>query len=140
MQSVCAPESKRGRPKIYKSMTRYPPVVGAPLDQTSLEKHQHKIKVELEKENPKKQILLPLMEQTYLARREMILSEGVSISHILDIYPCLKLFSVVSTFKNLLVLMCDSTGDLISFSRERMLSTQVWRTGKLEEYMGLSSC
>lgn len=77
-------------------LSRYPPVTGSPMDDISFERHLQKITTEIKRESTRKQVLLPLMEQTYLTRREMILSEHTSISEILASYSCLKIFSMVS--------------------------------------------
>ena len=79
--------------------SRYPPLEHCDFgDDTSFSRNTEKIKNEMCAANPRKQVLLKLMEETYARRREMILGERgiISVSYILDTFPCLKLYPIVS--------------------------------------------
>lgn len=89
-------EPKRGRPRMSQTLLRYPPISVSSIDECTVEAHIQKIKAEMERQSPRKQILLPLMEHTFVSRRELILSDnGISISELLSTYSCLKLYPVV---------------------------------------------
>ncbi|XP_019858453.1 PREDICTED: uncharacterized protein LOC109586683 [Amphimedon queenslandica] len=97
-ESSDAPVSKRGRPKSTTLASRYPPLQHDFSDDTSFNRNIDKIKSEMCMSNPRKQVLLKLMEDTYARRREMVLGKQgvVSVSHVLELFPCLKMYSIVS--------------------------------------------
>ena len=89
-------EAKKGRPKVSQTLSRYPQVsVSALIDESTVDIHIQKMTLEMEKQCPRKHFSLPLIEQTYYFRREMIISESASLPRILATYSCLKLYFVV---------------------------------------------
>ena len=91
---------KRGRPKASVIMNRYPPVrVDSDFkDAATDERNKKTLLKELERENPRKEIVLSLLRQTFSNRREDVLSESadVSVRTILSTHPALTLPYAVS--------------------------------------------
>ena len=83
-----SPKAKRGRPKVSQVLTRYPPLRDTDDDQIAVERNII-ISKELEKESPRKEILLSLVRQTFGARRQQILaeSEATTATALLQDYP-----------------------------------------------------
>lgn len=134
--AVGAPQTKRvdrGRPKMYSVLSRYPPISGMSVDEVSVSRNIDKMKSEMKSSNPKKQILLPLMEETYPWRREMILArDSMAVSSILDIYPSLTLFPIVRmAFKILLFYYYQQIQEEISLILDKknvmQLAIEAWK-------------
>lgn len=88
------PPKKRGQPKKVQE-SRYP----KPMTITSsgdTEKTQEALKVELQKENPRKEVVLPLLKSGFEDRRNFVIQDAKSAKEILEVFPALKLSSVVS--------------------------------------------
>ena len=87
---------KRGRPKRTVSLeSRYPKIPILPDNSHDGEK-ERALAIEMEKERPRKDIILPLMKETFYARRQYILHDEGSVSSKLLKYSCLKMPPVVS--------------------------------------------
>ena len=104
---------KGGRPKLNPILSRYPAlstdVGGVSCDDVTFSRNVEKIKTEVRGSHPKKQILLQLMEETYVRRREMILGVGshtIPVAQTLDTFPCFKLYSVVSRLHRIILSVC----------------------------------
>uniref|UniRef100_A0A1X7T9E3 Uncharacterized protein n=1 Tax=Amphimedon queenslandica TaxID=400682 RepID=A0A1X7T9E3_AMPQE len=97
-ESSDAPVSKRGRQKSTTLASHYPSLQHDFSDDTSFNRNIDKIKSEMCMSNPRKQVLLKLMEDTYARRREMVLGKQgfVSVPHVLELYPCLKMYSILN--------------------------------------------
>ena len=88
---------KRGRPKRVISLeSRYPSFPPVEVDETTQEQHTKAISKEMEKDKPRKEILLPLMKSTFHARRQYILDNGDSVLMKLEKFPPLKMPPLVS--------------------------------------------
>ena len=74
------PKAKRGRPKMSSVLTRYPPLKDDINDDISIERHFNQLKKELDKERPKKEVVLSLARQTCHSRRAAILSESTDVT------------------------------------------------------------
>lgn len=92
------PKSKRGRPRVSLVLTRYPPINEFGDDEVSLKRNIDQLSKEMEKERPRKEIVLSLVRQTFSYRRGDILSEAtdITVSELLGKYPELKKPYVVS--------------------------------------------
>ena len=90
--------TKRGRPKGSSLLNRYPPVPDSDNDTVSNERNLIALKKEMEKEKPRKDVILSLLHQTFQIRRDEILSDRneVSVSSILSSYKALSLPYAVS--------------------------------------------
>ena len=89
--------AKRGRPKINTVLSQYPPLRDFDGDDdVSTSRNIKALEKELEKENPRKDAVLPLMRQTFPTRRQNILSEAADTNCLLKEYPALSLPYVVS--------------------------------------------
>lgn len=85
---------KRGRPKRSSDLeSRYPLI--QLRDDASAQQHVQAISVEMEREKPRKDILLPLMKSTFGVRRQYILSSDDCVFTKLDKYPALKMPALV---------------------------------------------
>ena len=85
------PKAKRGRPKVSQVLTRYPPRNDTCDDDTALERSKQFIAKELEKERPRKDVVLTLARQTYMDRWAAILSEcDTSASQFIEDFKELK--------------------------------------------------
>lgn len=86
---------KRGRPKrVISLISRYPPLQPQSTD-TAQEQQVHAIMKEMDKEKPRKDILLPLMKATFYARRQYILDSEDSVLTKLEKFPALKMSPMV---------------------------------------------
>ena len=92
---LTTPPAKRGQPRVLTVLSRYPPLsMEGDID---VERNEQAISQEIGRETPRKDILLPLLRQTFTSRREYILSDSDStIAVILQKYPALAFRSVVS--------------------------------------------
>lgn len=79
---------KRGRPKRSLDI-RYPSIT--PGDASVQQQQVQAISKELEKEKPRKDILLPLMKTTFYARRQYILANDDSVITKLEKFPALRM-------------------------------------------------
>lgn len=79
---------KRGRPKRSLDI-RYPSIT--PGDASVQQQHVQAISKELEKEKPRKDILLPLMKTTFYARRQYILANDDSVITKLEKFQALRM-------------------------------------------------
>ena len=88
---------KRGRPKRSSNLeSRYPLIQSnEPCDDVSQHQYMQAISKEIEKDKPRKDILLPLMKSTFGVRREYILNSDDSVFAKLVKYPALKTPSLV---------------------------------------------
>lgn len=85
------PKPKRGRPKISRILTRYLPVKDTGDDDTTTDRSKLLLKKELDKERPRKDVVLMLARQTYLYRRATVLSElDTSVTQLLEVFVELK--------------------------------------------------
>ena len=102
IKAALSPPPKRGRPKLSSVLMRYPPVIqhNEEIDEVAQTRNMQLLKKELERESPRKDIVLPLMKQLFQSRREYIVSDapGVTASSILDMYPALSLISVEADY------------------------------------------
>lgn len=80
-------------------LTRYPPMKDTGDDDVSVQRNTQQLAKELDKEKPRKEIVLTLARHTYTARRANILSESADItaSSLLTQYNELKKSYVVCT-------------------------------------------
>lgn len=86
---------KRGRPKRTINLeSRYPKLTGS-LDNTGDQQKERSIELEMEKDRPRKDIVLPLMKQTFYTRRRYLLHNDGSVVSKLTKYPALKMPPVV---------------------------------------------
>ena len=115
------PKAKRGRPRTSLIMTRYPPgklvdgvyilllvvlhvhvcllvVRSTEDDDVATYRNREELKKELQRERPRKEIILSLARQTYPSRRASVLSEAddVCVSSLLSEFPELQKPYVVS--------------------------------------------
>lgn len=92
------PKRARGRPKLSSVLTMYPPLKDTIADEVSIERDFTKLRKEVEKESPKKDVVLSLARQTYPSRRSEILSESsdVTATALLQQFPELTKTYVVS--------------------------------------------
>lgn len=74
------PKAKRGRPKQSLVLTRYPPMKHVGDDEVSVSRNTQLLHKELEKDKPRKEIVLSLARQTYFSRRAQVLSEAEEVS------------------------------------------------------------
>ena len=92
------PKSKRGRPKKKTLLlTRYPPLRDTADDSITVSRNMLLLQKELEKENPRKEIVLSLSRQTFTKRREDVLldSDEISATSLLQTYNELQKSYVV---------------------------------------------
>ena len=80
----------RGRPKKIISLSRYP-AIRKDVDTSDDSTQQQAITKELQKQNPRKEILLPLMKETFYSRRKYILECNDSVFDKLTKFPGLKM-------------------------------------------------
>ena len=94
------PKAKRGRPKISLVLTRYPPIKDTGDDDITVQRNMQLLIKEVQKERPRKEVVLSLARQTYSARRQKILSNSdeIYVSHLLQEYPFLKKTYIVMLF------------------------------------------
>ena len=95
-----APSSKRGRPKKDTLLERYPSLSPSTLSSTSVEESQKSLNKELEKETPRKDLVLPLTKSTFHFRRPLVVqaaAKNVSIQNVLADHKCLRLSYVVNS-------------------------------------------
>ena len=86
---------KRGRPKsVINLESRYPTV--CPEEIGSSDSHfVEALSKEMEKENPRKDVILQLMKSTFYSRRRYILQSESSVTCKLEKFPALKMPPVV---------------------------------------------
>ena len=90
--------AKRGRPKKAQALLedRYPALTAAdPTSDSSYETNMQALSIEVEQSNPRKEIYLPLMKETFLQRREFVLTAARSVSEVISAYPALRLSASV---------------------------------------------
>lgn len=86
-------QKKRGRPKkVINLASRYPSIQPHGNDTAQQQIHTQAILKEMDKEKPRKDILLPLMKH---ARRQYILESEDSVLTKLEKFPALKMPSLV---------------------------------------------
>ena len=92
------PKAKRGRPKVSLALTRYPPVKDTGDDDITVQHNMQLINKEVQKDRPRKEIILSLARQTYSTRRQRILSgsDELSVAVLLQEYCFLKKTYIVS--------------------------------------------
>lgn len=83
---------KRGRPKSIVSLaSRYPSIQQHGNDPVQQQQHKEAILKEMEKDKPRKDIILPLMKSTFYTRRQHILENEASVLVKLEKFPALKM-------------------------------------------------
>lgn len=94
--------SKRGHPKAT-SHARYPHIDVLENDEASNQRNVKELNKELQRGNPRKEIVISLLQQTFSARREDVLKEedGITFADILEAHPVLALPYAVSEEHNL---------------------------------------
>lgn len=96
VDSVDNTPKKRGRPKkVINLASRYPSIQPHGNDTAQQQIHTQAILKEMDKEKPRKDILLPLMKTTFHARRQYILESEDSVLTKLEKFPALKMPSLV---------------------------------------------
>ena len=102
--TTSTPPAKRGRPKIDTMLSRYPPINPEDdVDEVALQRNEQALSKEIERETPRKEVVLPLMKHTFSSRREYILSESsdLTLEELLQKYPALAFpFAVSHLFFN----------------------------------------
>ena len=90
---------KRGRPKGTSLLNRYPPLPEGINDDASNQRNITALQREMEKERPRKDVVLSLLNQTFATRREEIVSDSadVTLTSILTKYKALTLPYAVCT-------------------------------------------
>ena len=94
-----APSPKRGRPRKDTLLERYPTVSVSDTLPSGVNENQKALDRELEKEAPRKDLVLPLLRSTFPCRRPLIVQSAakkVSITTLLGQHKCLKLPYAVS--------------------------------------------
>ena len=87
---------KRGRPKkILNLASRYPTLCCTGVEESS-DRNKEALRKEMEKEIPRKDIVMSLMKDTFMSRRKEILRSDMSVLSKLDKYPALKMPPIVS--------------------------------------------
>ena len=89
-----APSPKRGRPRKDTLLERYPTVCTSDTSSSGVSESQRALDRELEKETPRKDLVLPLLRSTFPSRRPLIVqaaSKKVSIHTLIGQHKCLKL-------------------------------------------------
>lgn len=94
------PPSKRGRPKKDALLERYPEYNNtSEASSLAVSESQKALDKELEKETPRKDLVLPLVKTTFPYRRPLVVqaaSQKVSIQALIGEHKCLKLPYAVS--------------------------------------------
>lgn len=88
------PPKKRGRPKKNISDSRYPQPMKT--EGGDSRKSLEALEIEIKKEHPRKEVVLPLMKSCFMERRDFVINDASCAVEILQKYPALKLSSVVS--------------------------------------------
>ena len=90
--------SKRGRPKDAPLMQRYPPLPCVDDEIHENEKEEQALKKELQKEKPRKEVIIQLMRATFQCRRCYILTKSSSetVLHVSSNFKALTIPYVVS--------------------------------------------
>lgn len=83
---------KKGRPK-GSSLHRYPPLPEVNMDAASNERNMNALKKEMDREKPRKDVVLSLLKQTFSTRRDEIVSDcsDVTVTSIISIHKALTL-------------------------------------------------
>ena len=92
------PPAKRGRPKLCGVLARYPPL-DTDFNEVAHLRSVQALDKELERPNARKDVILPLMRETFQGRRQHIVSEDseISFTSIIGDYPALAFSYVVRT-------------------------------------------
>lgn len=94
----CLPPTKRGRPKLDTVLSRYPPLLEDPQDEVTEERNAKVLASEMERENPRKEVVLSLVKLTFASRRQYVLeSHEISVSTITEKFKFFRLPYVVCT-------------------------------------------
>ena len=83
-------------PKIIKPSIPFAPLIPEGEDEASLERHLKKLKEEMKRPTPSKNIVRELMRRTFPLRRRIIMDGTEILSSILQTYPALKFPDEVS--------------------------------------------
>ena len=133
MSDQSTPKAKRGRPRTSLILTCYPPgmhivlerismhpdmfhvVRGAEDDDVAIQRNRRELNKELQREKPKKEIILSLARQTYYSRRASVLSEAddVCATSLLCEFPEFRKPYVVSNNQDALFFYCSPTPLLV---------------------------
>ena len=91
------PKAKRGRPKVSCILTRYPPVRDTGDDDITVDRNILQLTKELQKEKPRREVVLSLAQQTYTSRRQETLSDShdITVTTLVQEYGALKKSYVV---------------------------------------------
>lgn len=84
---------KKGRPRGMSLLNRYPPLPEGDNDDASTQRNVNALKKEMERERPRKDVVLSLLTQTFAARREEIVSDGsdITVTSIISVHKALTL-------------------------------------------------
>lgn len=84
---------KKGRPKGSSLLNRYPPLPEVNMDAASNERNMNALKKEMDREKPRKDVVLSLLKQTFSTRRDEIVSDcsDVTVTSIISIHKALTL-------------------------------------------------
>lgn len=103
---------KKGRPKGSSLLNRYPPISEGKHDAASTERNMIALQREMQKERPRKDVILSLLSQTFETRRDEILSDGsnVTVTSIISTHKALTFPYAVCAECNFrwLIIICDS--------------------------------
>ena len=81
------PQPKQGRPKKGASITfRYPPISSNDeVDEIAVTRSHTALMKELAKDKPRKDVVLPLLKDTFTYRRSFIMYDARSVAEVLDL-------------------------------------------------------
>ena len=99
MSDTPAPPPKRGRPKKDALLERYPELITSEASSSGVSESQKALAKELEKETPRKDLVLPLVRTTFPYRRPLVVqaaADKVSIQTLIGEHKCLTLPYAVS--------------------------------------------
>ena len=103
MSDTPIPPPKRGRPKKDSLLERYPEFSTSEASSRVVTETQTALDKELEKDTPRKDVVLPLVKNTFPYRRPLVVqaaSQKVSIETLIGQHKCLKLpYAVSMNFK-----------------------------------------
>ena len=107
MSDTPIPPSKRGRPKKDALLERYPEYTPSEASSKAVSESQKALDKELEKETPRKDLVVPMVKTTFPYRRPLVVqaaSQKVSIQSLIEEHKCLKLPYAVSMMLRIWIL------------------------------------
>ena len=93
MSDTPIPPPKRGRPKKDALLERYPQYSPSDASSLAVSESQKALDKELEKETPRKDLVLPMVKTTFAYRRPLVVqaaSQKVSIQTLIGQHKCLR--------------------------------------------------